>query len=172
VIPIFDSLAAKVATKWVAVWSTALIGLTVTAFAQGPFDTPLLDAAKTGDIAAVQQLLQKGANVEALGQSGVTPLMLASNNGHADVVKLLLGAKANVNAISQDGLTPLYGASQKDGHPDIVKLLLAAGANTEATARNGATPLEVASGDGAAEVVKLLLVCRCRDKTTAIPPVL
>jgi tetratricopeptide (TPR) repeat protein len=92
------------------------------------FDTSLLEAARTGDTAAVQQLLRKGANVNAARNDGVTPLYAASHEGHADAVKLLLAAGANVNAAANGGFTPLMAASEQ-GHADVVQLLKAAGAS-------------------------------------------
>ena len=119
-------------------------------------DAPLLKAARAGDTAAVQLLLQKGANVNAAGTNSASSLFLASEGDHADVVKLLLAAGANVNAITNLGATALVAASQ-NGHADVVKLLLAATANVDTARNDSATALMMASQYGHAEVVKLLL---------------
>lgn len=136
--------------------TAAISGRPGTMQVAGNFDVPVHEAAKIGDTAAVQQLLKKGANVNAAGRNGVTPLILASYQGHAEVVRLLLAARAKVNAARNDGATALWVASQ-NGHADVVQLLLAAGANVDAANNDGATPLYIASQNGNADAVKLLL---------------
>jgi ankyrin repeat protein len=51
--------------------------------------TPLLWAAKNGQIEVVKLLLEKGANSEAKDKSDRTALMLAVANGKTDVAALL-----------------------------------------------------------------------------------
>jgi ankyrin repeat protein len=62
-----------------------------------------MEAADTGDTAAVQQLLQTGADINAARSDGVTPLFMASLKGRADVVKLLLDKGANASAANLAG---------------------------------------------------------------------
>lgn len=58
----------------------------------------LLEASRSGDLAAVKQLIEKGAAIEAKTAYGQTPLYLAAMNGHEEVVRFLLekGASADV----------------------------------------------------------------------------
>ena len=51
-----------------------------------------------GDPAAVEALLDRGADVDAKDIDGRTALMLAIQNGHLDVVKALIAKGADVNA--------------------------------------------------------------------------
>jgi ankyrin repeat protein len=55
----------------------------------------LLEAAKIGDKQRVEQLLEKGADVNAKDKYGWTALMYAAYQGHEEIVKLLksYGAK-------------------------------------------------------------------------------
>ena len=76
--------------------------LATTAFAD-----PIHDAAKTGDLAGVQAELDKGADVNAKNESGVTPLLWAAWKGHKEVAELLIANGADVNAKNEDGETPL-----------------------------------------------------------------
>jgi hypothetical protein len=55
----------------------------------------LLEAARSGDLAAVQALIAKGAALETTTAYGQTPLYLAAMNGREDVVRYLLDKGAN-----------------------------------------------------------------------------
>lgn len=58
----------------------------------------LIAAAGNGDVAAVEQLLAEGANIDAKNTGGYTPLILAALRDKSDVVKLLLDKGASVEA--------------------------------------------------------------------------
>ena len=51
---------------------------------------PLHAAAKTGDIDAMTQLLDDGAEVDRANEKGRTPLWIACLKGHVEVARLLL----------------------------------------------------------------------------------
>ena len=67
--------------------------------------TPLMLAAFRGDAAAVLNLLERGADVNARDRDGDTALMFAAFRGHALVVALLLQYGANVYARARNGWT-------------------------------------------------------------------
>lgn len=67
--------------------------------------TPLMLAAFRGDAAAVVNLLEGGAEVNARDRDGDTALMFAAFRGHALVVALLLQYGANVRARARNGWT-------------------------------------------------------------------
>ncbi len=54
----------------------------------------LIDAAKKGDTAGIKALLDKGADVNAKNNNGVTALIWASKKGHTGIVQLLKKAGA------------------------------------------------------------------------------
>lgn len=56
-------------------------------------DTPLHSAVETGDVVRVRQLLEKGANINALGKTGSTPLHYAQT---PEVIELLLKHKPDL----------------------------------------------------------------------------
>jgi ankyrin repeat protein/N-acetylneuraminic acid mutarotase len=85
--------------------------------------TPLCIAATRADAPLVEQLLSKGAQVNA---GDKTPLSCAAQAHSEPVVKLLLAAHADPNAGRTD--LPLAIAAYA-GHLPILKLLLASGAN-------------------------------------------
>jgi ankyrin repeat protein len=55
----------------------------------------------------VQQLLGKGAELEAKDKYGLTPLSCAAEKGHVEVVQQLLGKGAELETKSKSGRTPL-----------------------------------------------------------------
>ena len=78
-------------------------------------DRALLDAAEKGNIEAVKQHLDAGADVNAQDNDiRWTPLHVAAAFGHKEIVELLIAKDADVNAKSEggwgkgdDGWTPL-----------------------------------------------------------------
>jgi len=95
----------------------------------GPHGIPLLSHAVVGMKPALpvfELLLEKGANVSAAANNGMTPLMMAALNGHADAVKALLSAGADGRATAKDGRTAFSMAS-KSGRDQVVKMLADSG---------------------------------------------
>ena len=92
-------------------------------------DRALLDAAKKGNIEAVKQAIDDGADLNTKGRYGATPLQDAAFRGHQEIVELLIVEGANVK--SENGVTPLHTAAL-NGHKEVVELLIAAGADVNA----------------------------------------
>ena len=75
--------------------------------------SPLNRAARDGDGAAVQRLLDARADVKARSaRERCTALSLAAEGGHAALVRLLVAAGADVNAASGTTPHPASGASK------------------------------------------------------------
>lgn len=87
----------------------------------GP-DQGLLLAARTGNLAAVKAILNRGINVNFQGEFRMTALMKASKCGHQEIVQYLLEHKANPNIQAQDGMTALMEAASW-GEIETAKLL-------------------------------------------------
>lgn len=120
----------------------------------------LWSAASRGDLAAVQNLLNKGNPVDAEAPNGstnpgVTALQLAAENGHAAIVQQLLAAGAEVDKATVTTPPALHLAASR-GHVAMVKQLLDAGAALDGTGK-GSTPLLWAASGGQAAVVQQLL---------------
>lgn len=124
----------------------------------GDFGTPpLLWLTQFDEVEAVRQLLDAGANVQALTPLGVSALSLAIANGSAPMVQLLLEAGADPAQLEPAGETLLMSAAAV-GVDAVVEALLAAGAAVNAVdATFGQTALMVAAREGHADVVETLL---------------
>jgi len=59
----------------------------------------------TADMGILEQLIEKGANVQAADNTGKTALMYAAEGGDIGKVRLLLAAGANASVQTQDGKT-------------------------------------------------------------------
>lgn len=70
-------------------------------------------AAETGDLEAIELLLELGVNVHAINREGRNVLYLAATHGHANVVQLLLRAGSDPFATDLHGITPMQVACMK-----------------------------------------------------------
>src|SRR4051812_36500417 len=61
-----------------------------------------------GNMAKVEELIAKGADVKGMDSNGVTPLRQAVNMCKKDVAELLIAKGADVNAKQTNGNTPLH----------------------------------------------------------------
>ena len=99
-----------------------ILTLTITSLlAINAFADPIHDAAKVGDLAAVQAQLDAGVDVNAKDWLGGTALLEAAIKGHKEVVELLIAKGADVNAKDKYGKTPLYLAAER-GHKEVASL--------------------------------------------------
>jgi len=116
----------------------------------------LAGAARTGDMEAVQKLLESGADVDLASADGTTALAHAAHRNDLAMVELLLEAGADVNKANDFGATALYLASASADEM-VVGKLLAAGADPNTGLLSGETPLMAATNRGKLATVKLLL---------------
>ena len=151
--------------------------------------TPLLFAARQGDVESVRILLSAGANVNDVAPIGTSALVIASHSGHRPLAEFLLDKGADPNAMG-GGYAALHIAVQR-GDAELVKALLAHGANPNVfitrgspgrrvsddvqltSSTIGATPLWLAASLGRADIVRMLgakgaVVSVDKDGTTAL----
>jgi ankyrin repeat protein len=126
------------------------------AFAMSEEDTMLIAAAERGDNARVEELLAKGADVQARDNFMRTALLAATQGNHVAVATRLIEAGADVNAQDRqrDSAFLLAGAR---GYLEILRSTLAHGADLASTNRYGGTALIPACERGHVETVRELL---------------
>jgi ankyrin len=100
--------------------------------------TPLLFAARVGDVASAKVLLAAGADPNDALPDGTSALVLAAHSGQGDVAALLLDGGADPNAYAT-GYTALHAAVLRSDVA-LVKALLAHGVDPDMRIARG-TPL-------------------------------
>jgi uncharacterized protein len=149
--------------------------------------TPLLFAARQGDLATVKALVEAGADVNGTSEFGWSALLVATQNKYYRIGEYLLQHHADPNIANGGGWNPLYIATDNRNieggdypvrkpdmdHLDFIKELLAAGANPNLRMRSstetrtvftnqwlvedGATPFLRAAQSGDLVLMKLLV---------------
>jgi uncharacterized protein len=111
--------------------------------------TALHFAAFFGRPDAVAMLIERGAEVDALGRGWMTGTAMHSavSRLHGDIVRLLLEAGANPNVRQSAGWTPLHAAAM-NGDLTSVELLLASGADPTASNEEGRSVADLANESG------------------------
>lgn len=119
--------------------------------------SPLVLAAESGDVAAVEDLLgRKAFEIDERDCGGMTALMAACINGHVEVVRVLLRLGANT-ALRVRGWAALALASRA-GHAEVAAALLEAGALLEGSDDHGTqTALMEACESGHEDVARVLI---------------
>ena len=154
--------------------------------------TPLMFAAREGDLESAELMVAAGANVNTRGGDGKNALGLAIFNGNYELASYLVDAKSDVNQADTQRFTPLYWAVDRrnmetapnfpwmvtaDPLP-LIKKLLDAGADPNAIVQNTprarmregspriifATALMRAAFAGDLELTKLLLAYKADPK--------
>lgn len=116
----------------------------------------LLAAAIVGDIAGVQEALDRSADVNVKGKDGQTALMWAAGHGHEQMVCILLDGKADVDAQDFCGFTPLMDAIGKR-HVNVVRAILDHKGDINRVNCCGDTPLKLAEQSGDKEIMLMVL---------------
>jgi len=128
----------------------------------------LVEATRLGDVAKARDLIERGADVNALSADGTSALHWAVHLGDEETARLLLRHEAHPDQLNGYGLAPLHVAAG-EGRATLVQILLNAGASTKLQGRNGETALLMASRKGCGQCVKFLLAkgsdVNARDET-------
>jgi ankyrin repeat protein len=119
--------------------------------------TPLMRAARAGDVEAMKFLVAKGADTKLTTRDGSTALMFAGGVGYRDkntkgtevealeALQYAMTWGQDINAANTKGETLLHGAALR-GADTIVAYLVKNGAQVNTKTKQGFTPLDVAMG--------------------------
>ena len=127
--------------------------------------TPVIIAARNGNLESVKILLRYKADIEARGTlkatngevvEGCSPLWAAAFFGHLDVVELLIELNAEVDSTTLQDSTPLKAAAF-NGYLDIVSCLVEHGADVNARQSFDRTPLMITCSNGHVNVATYLV---------------
>jgi ankyrin repeat protein len=128
----------------------------------GEGTTPLMRAARTGDVEVIRILLAAGANpaarrkdlsnalfIAAVGRTGGLPTGPRTIPGASNVeaIRMLVAAGLDVDAFNGTGQTAVHAAAQR-GFDDVVKTLAELGATLDLRDKQKRTPLDLALGVG------------------------
>lgn len=128
-------------------------------FAVGLSAQSLIETVKTGNVKAVQRLLnqkKKAFNINEVDAEGLTSLMVATIANDSVMVETLLGAGADPNAATPQGVTVLHLAAFHN-RDRFTPPIIAAGARPNVLDYRGQTPLHVACQVGATNIVTSLI---------------
>lgn len=115
-------------------------------------ETPLMTAARSGQLEYLIELINRGADLELLNNDGNSAVWLACYSNNIYALLALIEAGANINVQNVNGASALiYSASA--GRVEMVRVLLQAGAKRDLLTLDGFSALDVAS---TLEILKLL----------------
>ncbi|MBM3770892.1 MAG: hypothetical protein FJW27_06320 [Acidimicrobiia bacterium] len=140
-------LVVRAGLVLVVAFGACLVSASPLAWAAGG-DLRVVNAARRGDIKALQEALRAKADVNAPQPDGATAIHWAAHRGDALMADALIKAGANVNATEEGGVTALALAAT-NGDEAMVDRLIKAGAKSNlgretavlAAARTGSVPV-------------------------------
>lgn len=127
----------------------------------GPLRTSALYIASAeGQVAVIDLLISRGANVDHARSDGATAASVAAQEGNVEALSRLLIQGASANTSNREGVTPMYLAAQ-NGHASSLQSLIANGGAVDQATLHGETPLMAAVEAGHESIVGLLLSNGC-----------
>ncbi|KAJ8575084.1 hypothetical protein ON010_g4130 [Phytophthora cinnamomi] len=120
------------------------------------WELALYVASQIGHAYAVESILYRGTNPNAVMEDGLTSLHAACRCGHQSIVALLLTHGADTNVTDSSGVSPLLSAVQR-GDLEVVEMLVEYGANVNLCNTDNVSAVHVAVACQALPVLQLLL---------------
>lgn len=114
------------------------------------------DAARRGEVPALQQAIAAGLPIDTANARGFSALILSCYDNKLDAACFLLDHGANPNHQDASGNTALMGVSFK-GYPEIARLLIERGADLNRQNSSGGTALMFATMFSRHDLLQLLL---------------
>ena len=147
----------KIGKRWIGALALLSVFAVLVGAGYAARLSPVLDAAKRGDVETLKAELRSGGDVNAAQADGFTALHWAAKTGNREVAEVLIAAGADVRATTRLGShMPLHVAAAA-GKPGVAEALLTAGAPADAMTSTGAQPLHLAAAAGDAGMITSLL---------------
>ncbi len=147
----------KIGKRWIGLAALLTVVGVLVGVGYAALMSPVLDAAKRGDVETLKVELRSGADVNAAQGDGFTALHWAAKTGNREVAEVLIAAGADLEATTRLGShMPLHVAAAA-GKAGVAEALLLAGAPADPFTSTGAQPLHLAATAGVPEVVSSLL---------------
>ena len=115
--------------------------------------TLLMIASAFGYTNIVDELIEKGVDVNIQDKIGSTALMWAAPKGHINICKLLVGYGADVNVQDKNGWTVLMETAN-NRYIGATKYLLSVGANPLLKTNNGETAYDKTNDEEIQQIIK------------------
>ena len=106
----------------------------------------IFDAAKAGDVEAIEDFAATNVDMNGVDEEGRTALHLAVAYDKLEATRVLINEGCNVNATDKGGNTPLVYAAGY-GRREPLLLLLRSGAAAKKVNAKGQTALDIATAD-------------------------
>lgn len=120
-------------------------------------------ACATGSVGCVREILEVGADFDAVDSENYHAAHKAALNGHFEVIRALAAYGADLGKVASDGNTPLHYAA-KGGFGPICKFLAQRGCPSTLKNKEGKTPRLLAKDNDHKEALK---ECRKAEKQSA-----
>lgn len=131
----------------------ALVAISFLAVGSASGMTALQKAVHKGDVNKVQDLLDKGADINEWNFG--TALIYAASENRLEIAKLLIDKGADMNALGKNGWTAL-GCAAAEGYGDMVDLLIGKGADIDRAVEGMKTMVEWVGGASAKAAAKIV----------------
>ncbi len=119
-------------------------------------NTPLIAACVNGNMNIVRELLEYGADVNAVNNENESSLLAAAKNGQLEVIDYLIDHNADINIKDRVGYGILHAASGF-GHLAVLEILLPVCQEKDVQDIFGNTPLLYAAMYGHSNIIEFLL---------------
>lgn len=119
-------------------------------------NTPLIAACSRGNMAVIRELIECGADVNAVNSENESSLLAASKNGHLETISYLLDNNADIEIRDNVGYGVLHAAAGF-GHLAVLEILLPRIGSKDSPDAFGNTPLIYAAMYGHYNIVEFLL---------------
>ncbi|XP_012733563.2 ankyrin repeat and EF-hand domain-containing protein 1 [Fundulus heteroclitus] len=114
---------------------------------EGTGVTALMEAARTGSLPVVRDILRRGGNPNALDKKCFSAVHYAALSGSFEVIQVLSSFAAEMGVVNLDNCTPLHYAAAT-GNANSCKFLAQRGCNPKLKNKEGLLPRQIAKDSG------------------------